>query len=159
MKDFRGIVISLLFARAHDARTDLGLFLLRSLVGAALAVHGHGKFLDVGAFAQEFSIPLPLAYAATLTQLMAGALVIVGLLTPLACVALASTMLVATGQLIARGESWISPHGHSFEASFFYLGANLVLLICGPGAFSVDAALHRNWAQVSAGFRESSLGR
>ncbi len=120
-----------------------GLLLFRFAVGCALAVHGYGKYLDVTAFAQEFLIPIPLAYLATLTQLAAGVMLAMGLLTPLSAGALAATMLVATSQLVGRGEVWINPHGHSYEASAFYLVANLMLLVCGPGSFSLDALLTR----------------
>lgn len=124
-----------------------GLLILRCTVGCALAVHGYGKYLDVNAFAQEFLIPIPLAYLATLTQLAAGVMLAMGLLTPLSAGALAATMLVATLQLVGRGEAWINPHGHSYEASAFYLVANLMLLVCGPGSFSLDALFTRTSTQ------------
>lgn len=115
-------------------RASIGLLILRCTAGVALAVHGYGKYTDVTAFATEFSIPLPVAYLATLMQLATGA-------------ALASTMLVATAQLIARGEPWINPHGHSFESSFFYLVASTTLILCGPGRFSLDGILTRGRAR------------
>lgn len=128
-------------------RASIGLLILRCTAGVALAVHGYGKYTDVTAFATEFSIPLPVAYLATLMQLAAGAALASGLLTPLSAAALASTMLVATAQLIARGEPWINPHGHSFESSFFYLVASTTLILCGPGRFSLDGILTRGRAR------------
>src|SRR2546422_9310861 len=46
----------------------------------------------------------------------------------LASLALAGTMAVATSQRIGRGELFISPHGHSWEASSFYLTLNVALV-------------------------------
>ena len=44
-------------------------------------------------------------------------------------------------QLIARGERFVDPGGHSWEAAAFYLVANVVLVLTGAGRWSVDAIL------------------
>lgn len=66
---------------------------------------------------------------------------IVGLVTPLASLAIASTMVVATLSLIGRGEPFVSPHGQSWEASSFYFIASLVVALLGPRLISLDAVL------------------
>jgi hypothetical protein len=56
---------------------------------------------------------------------------------------------VAVMKLIGRGESFVNPHGHSWEAAGFYavLGTSLYLL--GPGRFSLDSIFIRKWIRSS----------
>lgn len=120
-------------------RANVALLLLRGLVGVAFLFHGGGKVADVAGFAEEFGIPMGLAWLAALSQVLAGVVLIPGFVTPIAAVVLVGNMLVATAKLILRGESFINPHGHSYEASAFYFIASLLLLLLGPGAISLDA--------------------
>jgi putative oxidoreductase len=117
------------------------LLILRVFVGVAFLFHGYGKIVDIPAFAAEFGMPSAVAAAAAYTQFVGGLLLIVGLLTPLAGSAVAATMAVATSVLIARGERFIDPHGHSWEASSFYLVASIAVSLLGPGFISLDAQL------------------
>lgn len=127
-------------------RRGAGLLLTRVLVGAAFLVHGYGKVADLAGFAAEFHMPMAAAVFAAYAQLIAGGLLILGLATPLAALTITGTMTVATLSLIARGEPWINPHGHSFEASFFYLVTSLCIALLGPGAYSLDSA----WVSTAA---------
>lgn len=117
------------------------LLILRVFVGVAFLFHGYGKIVDVPAFASEFGMPSAVAAFAAYTQFVGGLLLIVGLLTPLAGSAVAATMAVATFVLIRRGEPFIAPHGHSWEASSFYLVASVAVSLLGPGLISFDALL------------------
>ena len=72
-------------------------------------------------------------------------LLIAGLCTPAAALGLSSTMAVAMTLLIARGERFVDPGGHSWEASAFYMIATVTLLVAGPGRWSLDAIF---WARV-----------
>lgn len=121
----------------------LAVLILRALVGTAFLIHGYGKVADIGAFASEFQIPMAIAAGAAYAQLAAGALLLLGLATPLAALTIAGTMSVATLKLMGRGEPFINPHGHSYEASFFYLVACVAIALLGPGAYSVDAVLQK----------------
>jgi len=135
------------FSALPGGRAGAALFLLRVFVGIAFVFHGYGKVVNIPAFAAEFNLPSPLAVMAAYVQLLAGVLMIAGFLTPLASVCLAATMAVATVKLIRRGEPFVDPHGHSWEASSFYLIAVLAIALLGPGSFSVDALL---FARVGA---------
>ena len=131
----------ILFPSFPRGRGGTALFMLRAFVGIAFLFHGYEKIVDIPAFAAEFNMPTVAAVAGAYTQFIGGVLMIVGLLTPLASVALASTMAVATLSLILRGETFINPHGHSWEASSFYLTTSLAIALLGPGLFSLDALL------------------
>ena len=124
-----------------DGRAGLALLLLRAFVGVAFVFHGSGKSRDVAAFAAEFGVPKPLAVAGAYTQLACGLLLLAGLATPLASLAIGSTMAVAVAKLIARGERFVNPEGHSWEAAGFYLVACAALTLLGPGAYSLDKAV------------------
>lgn len=131
-------MIERLFPSFPSGRRGIALLLLRVFAGIAFVFHGYGKVVDVAGFAAEFGIPDLLAAAAAYVQFGAGLLLIPGLFTPMASFALAGTMAVATSQLVGRGEPFVSPHGHSWEASSFYLVLNVALILLGPGLYSTD---------------------
>ena len=135
----RRAVLSLLAPAIVATRPSVALLLLRMFVGVAFLFHGSGKAVDLTGFAAEFDIPLALAAAAAYTQMIGGLLLIAGQCTPVAAAALASTMAVAMMELIARGEPFVNPAGHSWEAPAFYLVVNVLLITMGPGRWSVDA--------------------
>jgi putative oxidoreductase len=134
-------MLKLIYATFPGGRAGAALLLLRSFVGVAFLFHGHGKMTDVHGFAAEFGMPLPVAAAAAYTQFIGGVLMILGAATPLAALALAATMAVATFELVGRGEPFVNPHGHSWEAAAFYLVAASAVALLGPGRFSLDALL------------------
>ena len=122
-------------------RRDTALLLLRVFVGTAFWFHGTGKIVDLEGFASAFQIPVPLAVVAGHTQVAAAVLLVAGFLTPAAALSLGATMAVAIVKLIVRGEPFVDPGGHSWEAAAFYLVATLVLVLTGPGRWSLDALL------------------
>ncbi len=114
---------------------------LRIFVGLAFIQHGLGKWHDLPGFAAEFSIPQWLAAVAAASQVVAAYALIAGLATPLAALTIGSNMLVAVTKLIGRGESFVNPHGHSWEAAGFYALAGFSLYLLGPGVTSIDCKL------------------
>jgi putative oxidoreductase len=142
----RDLLRTLLFPTVTHARLSWALLLLRLFVGVAFIQHGSGKLMHPSEFAAEFGIPVWLALATMLTQIIGGLLLIMGALTPLAALGIAGTMIPATIFLIQRGEPFINPAGHSWENSAFYLIAGICLALSGAGRWSVDAWLfgHRS---------------
>jgi len=132
-------VLDLIIPTFPAGRFGLGLLILRLFVGFAFVRHGSGKLNDIAGFAAEFHIPKPMALAAMLTQLCGGVLLLLGLLTPLAALGIASTVAVATFFLIKEGQPFINPKGHSWENTAFYVAAGLALALLGPGSYSLDA--------------------
>jgi putative oxidoreductase len=135
---------TVIFPAVSNRRVGAALLLLRLFVGFAFIQHGTGKLMHPSEFAAEFGIPVWLAFATMLTQMVGGILLILGALTPLAALGIAGTMIPATIFLISRGEPFINPAGHSWENSAFYLIAGICLALSGAGRWSVDAWLFSN---------------
>ncbi len=128
----------------HPTLGDLALLLMRVVGGLAFMLHGWGKIQ------KPFSWMGPDSFAPGIFQALAavsefggGLAWILGLLTPLASLGVASTMSVALWfHAIQRGDPFVSKAGEpSFELAAIYLCIALVLIGTGPGRFSLDRAL------------------
>ncbi|MGN6153687.1 MAG: DoxX family protein [Lysobacteraceae bacterium] len=134
----------------HRARTgahDLGLLLLRLVVGGFLLPHGLGKLFGwfggpgLDGFAAELqgfglpsAAPLPLLLAAV--QTLAGLCVAIGLFAR-ASALLAAGFLAATVALnLAHGWFWM--HG-GIEYPLMWTLAMAAIALLGPGAHAFDA--------------------
>jgi putative oxidoreductase len=121
-----------------------GLLALRAIIGVVFLAHGLDKLDDMAGterFFDSLGIPAPalMAPVATITEVVAGVLLIIGLLTPLAGVALAIDMAVALVAAHADGGFFVTDGGYEYV---LVLGvATLSLAATGPGRFSLDAAL------------------
>lgn len=135
--------------RLPAAAADVALLLARLLVGVVLIAHGRQKLFEDGGpegTAAGFSamgVPAPelSAWFAGGTEIIGGALLILGLLTQVAA-------LVVTG--VMAGAAWFAHRGTEVLASeggWELVGvigaAALMLLATGPGRFSLDGALTR----------------
>ena len=78
------------------------------------------------------------AWTSVVTEIGAGALLIAGLLTPLACAAVISVMLVAG--VLAHRPNGFFVFKEGYEYVLVLAVVSLVLAVLGPGRFSVDDA-------------------
>ncbi len=99
--------------------------------------------------------PVVLAWAATLTELIGGALLVIGLFTRLSALGISFTMLVAMwltqiGPAIQSGNTTLgflpaypaySPDWMTLSFQFALFAAATAVLFLGPGAASLDAAI------------------
>lgn len=122
-------------------RAALGLLLLRLFAGSALMMHGWPKIQKPFNWMGD-GMPGILQALAALSEFGGGLALVLGLLTPLACVGIFCTMAVAI-MTAHKGQPWIStnPKAHPFEAASFYLAMAVFFIIIGPGVHSVDAKL------------------
>jgi putative oxidoreductase len=143
MRKLRDLVLRV--ARAIDWLPPLAV---RIVIGILFVTTGWGKLHNlekVTGFFAELHIPAPHfnAVLVACTELFGGALLIIGLVTRIACIPLFISMLVAllTAKL-GKIEDWTDVFG--FE-ELHYMLFFLWLAVAGPGPISLDWLLGRKW--------------
>jgi putative oxidoreductase len=117
------------------------LALLRIVTGLLFVEHATQKFF---AFPVPFPVhPLPpLLMAAGIVELVAGALVTVGLFTRLAAFLASGEMAIAYWMQHFPKSPW--PAANMGEGAILYCFIFLYLAAAGPGEWSIDGARTRN---------------
>lgn len=129
--------------------TDLALLVLRVVVGLVVAAHGAQKLFGVwggpgmagftGWLASMRLKPAPLwAWLAALAEFGGGIMIALGLLSPLGALGVAATMLMAI--ISAHWPKFFSSD-NGMEFPLALLAAAVAIILAGPGAYSLDAAL------------------
>lgn len=122
---------------------SLSLLFLRCTIGILLFIAGSGKLFGwfggygMEATIQGFSkigISMPLTYLSTYTEFLGGLLLIIGLFTRPVAFAVMINMLVAT--LVTLPHGFMGPTGA--QTPFLFLVIDIVILLTGPMAYSVD---------------------
>ncbi len=129
------------FYTYFDGAPAVGLLFLRLFVGGVFVFHGLSKIQNPFHWADKMGIPGILQALAALAEFGGGLALIVGLLTPLACLGIMSTMVVACMVLKKGGAAFLSPAPKNFELPALYFVIALALLLTGPGKLSLDATL------------------
>jgi putative oxidoreductase len=126
------------FPGGLDGTTAVAVLILRMFVGVAILIHGYLKLGKIPAFSAKFNLPVSVGGVVVLSQVIGGGMLLVGLLTRLACLVVGLTMVGAISKCIARGERFVDPEHHSWESAGFYLMALIVIGMLGPGRYSLD---------------------
>lgn len=132
-------------ARAAPFVQSTLLLLLRLLFGGLFAETGWGKLANLertAAFFESLSLPAPGVMAALAggTELLGGLLLLVGLGTRFAALALSGVMITALVTAHAP-EAFASPADFLAQAPAPYLVASLILFAFGGGRVALDARL------------------
>jgi putative oxidoreductase len=135
----------LLFDSPSRRQIDTALAVLRVVLGITFILHGGQKlfvfgFAGVsGAFAQ-MGIPAPgvLGPFVAFVEFFGGIAILLGLLTRLAALGIAATMVVAILTVHLKN-GFFAPTGVEFPLSL--LGSAIALIISGAGDFSLDAVI------------------
>jgi putative oxidoreductase len=138
--------------------TDVGLLVLRIVVGVVFAAHGAQKVFGMGfdgvtnGFAQ-MGIPLPHVTGplVAVLELTGGVALILGALTRLFALGLAINMLGAI-YFVHLPNGFFLPNG--IEFAFTLCGACLAIMLIGAGFLSVDGAIGRRKYRVAVYPRE-----
>lgn len=146
---------------AWNSGVDVGLLLMRLVLGAAFVVHGSQKL--VGAFGGPgvdgfaavlagygFGSAHVLSVFTGAGELVAGVLVAFGFLTSLAAAALLGVLVVVVALTARGGFLAADPHGVQLHLALAALAAGLTLT--GPGRVALDRG--RSWFrhQVASGW-------
>lgn len=137
-----------LFIRAGSSLQSPFLLAVRLYWGCQFVETGWGKLTDIGkvaGFFTDLGIPAPAlnAYFVSAVEFGGGVFLILGLGSRLIAVPLVIDMLVAyvTADREALFSIFWSPDKFTAAAPYTFLVASLIVLIFGPGRFSLDALL------------------
>ncbi|MDF2439221.1 MAG: putative oxidoreductase [Abditibacteriota bacterium] len=134
--------LSWMYGDFVSGRGAFGLLLLRVFAGVALMMHGWPKIQSPFSWMGS-AAPGPLQAAAAISEFGGGLALALGFFTPLAALGVASTMLYAA--LVAHSnDPFMASNGRgkpfvpSKELAMTYLSMATLLLMIGPGRFSLD---------------------
>lgn len=105
-------------------------------------IHGYGKILSPMTWmGPEAPVPGIFQLLAALSEFGGGIAWILGLVTPLASLGLAFTMMVAAGMhaFVLKDPFVNLEGGRSYELAAVFLCVSILLLLAGPGKLSADA--------------------
>jgi putative oxidoreductase len=141
------------------AAPSIGLLVSRLLVGFVMAAHGWQKLTDIGPAAFGTStldpVGVPMAttmgYVVTFTELIGGLLLMAGLLTRLAAIALTVDLVMAIILVKSKVPLIVAQDkpGAGMELDLALIAGFVIALFAGPGRFSLDRAfgVDGRWAR------------
>lgn len=132
-------------AEAVGGKGGIALLVLRLVAGLAFIQHGWPKFQHAfNWMGPDAAMPGILQALAALSEFGGGIALVLGLLTRLASLGIACTMLVAIFMVhVPQGDPFVSQGGSSYELAAVYLAIMVVLMLRGAGQFSLDAKICR----------------
>lgn len=128
---------------------NLALLVFRIAIGAVMVAHGYnhvwggGKIAGTAAWFESMGMrPAKVhAWLASITELGAGALLVLGLLTPFAAAGVIGVMAVAWITAHRTNGFFIFRPGQGWEYVMVLLVCGVLLGAVGPGEWSLDDAL------------------
>jgi putative oxidoreductase len=132
---------------------DVSLFVLRVALGVVFVAHGYnhiwggGKIAGTGRWFESLGMRPGIVHAwfASITEIGSGALILLGLATPLACAGVVGTMLVAWITNHLSNGFFIFRPGEGYEYVMTLTLAGTALAGVGAGRWSLDHAV--SWFQ------------
>lgn len=129
---------------------NIGLLLIRLVIGISFIGHGAQKLFGwfgghgikgTGGFFDSIGIKpgVTMAVLAGLTELIGGALFALGLLTPLAAVMIAGTMMVAIIKVHGSNGYWATENG--YEYNLMIIAVVIGIALTGSGQYALDAII------------------
>jgi putative oxidoreductase len=129
---------------------DIGLLLIRLVIGLSFMAHGAQKLFGsfggygikgTGGWFESIGMKpgVALALMAGLAEFGGGLLLALGFLTPLAGVLIAGTMLIAIIKVHGPNGYWATNNG--YELNLTLLIVAIAIALTGAGQYSIDALL------------------
>lgn len=129
---------------------DLGIMLVRIVVGLAFAAHGAQKLFGwfggygpkgTGGWFESIGVKpgVAAAVAVGIVEFFGGILVAVGLFTAVAAILLAATMVGAIVKVHAANGFWNTANGYEFNLVLIAILVAVALM--GAGSYSIDHVL------------------
>ncbi|GHI00103.1 DoxX family protein [Neobacillus kokaensis] len=129
---------------------NLGLLLIRLVIGVLFIGHGAQKLFGwfggyglkgTGGWFESIGMKpgVTMALFAGLAELIGGALFALGLLTPLAGIMIAGTMVMAIIKVHAPNGLWSTANGYEYNLTLLAVAIGIALI--GPGQYALDSLL------------------
>ena len=129
---------------------NIGLLIIRVVIGLIFMGHGAQKLFGwfggygikgTGGWFESIGIKpgAAMALLAGLTELIGGILFTLGLLTPLAGIMIAGTMVMAIAKVHAPNGLWSTENGYEYNLTVIAVVIGVALI--GPGQYALDALL------------------
>ena len=129
---------------------DFGLLLIRVIIGVLFIGHGAQKLFGwfggyglkgTGSWFESIGMKpgVTMALFAGLAELIGGSLFTLGLLTPLAGIMIAGTMVMAIVKVHAQNGLWATANGYEYNLTLLAVAIGIALI--GPGQYALDAFL------------------
>jgi putative oxidoreductase len=161
-------VVELLIPPAPSTASRAALLVLRLFVGLCFIRHGWPKLRNLNTWATALKTPEWLCFLSAASMFAGGIALILGLLTPLAALAILVSMAYAMVLEIGSGFPFIAPDPYqipagdyagpmgvgeppSWEKAAMYVVMCLVLILCGGGMLSLDSLLLEDLLRVWLG--------
>jgi len=136
-----------------DDGVSAGLLILRVMVGIVMIAHGYnhifrgGKIKGTAGWFQSLGMKPGILHAwlASITELVAGAMLVFGLFTPLAAAGVVGVMVVALITNHIKNGFFIFRPGEGYEYVLTLAMVGLAIGAIGAGEFSLDHALDIGW--------------
>ncbi|HEX9682583.1 MAG TPA: DoxX family protein [Acidimicrobiales bacterium] len=128
---------------------NLALLVFRVVVGVVMLAHGYrhifggGKIDGTAGWFESLGMKPGLVHAwvASLTEIAAGASLVLGLVTPLGAAGVIGTMTVALITNHLKNGFFIFYKGEGYEYVLTLIAAGIALAVIGAGEWSLDNAL------------------
>jgi len=129
---------------------DFGLLLIRLVIGVLFIGHGAQKLFGwfggyglkgTGGWFESIGMKpgVTVALFAGLSELIGGLLLALGLLTPLAGLIIAGTMVIAIVKVHGPNGLWSTSNGYEYNLTLLAVSIGIALI--GPGQYALDAFL------------------
>ena len=170
MFDFAGRPLRAVHSSWHSI--DAATLIMRAALGVCFVAHGgqklFGWFGGTGikgttAFFTNVGLPAPhaFAYVSGILEFFGGIAIALGFLTFAVAVGLIVEMLIAVASVSFAAGFFVTAQKIGWELNVYLLGLLLAVLLTGPGAWSLDAALgltrrHSTPAALAAARRDGA---
>ncbi|TKC16398.1 DoxX family protein [Robertmurraya kyonggiensis] len=129
---------------------DIGLLLIRLVIGILFIGHGAQKLFGwfggnglegTGGWFESVGIKpgYTMALLAGLVEVLGGVLFAVGLLTPIAGIMIAATMVVSIAKVHGGNGVWAQANGYEYNLTLLAVAIGIALI--GPGQYALDSLL------------------
>lgn len=126
----------------QDSRTSIALLVMRLVLGTGMTIHGWPKIQNPTAWAGD-GFPAFLQLLAAVSEFGGGLAMVFGALAVLGSFGVFCTMAMATyTHAIVKGDPFVGREG-SYELAAIYLTFALLIMLVGPGRYSVDQYLFK----------------